>query len=113
AHLVREVVGHHVHVVGQVLPGTGDARHQRLTTQLTFGTDLASQTRYLGSESVQLVNHRVDGFLQLQNLALHVHRDLARQVAARDGGRYLSDVTHLPGEVAGHRIDVISQVLPG
>ena len=35
-------------------------------------------------------------FLELQDFAAHVHRDLARQVAARHGGRHLGDVAHLP-----------------
>ena len=46
-------------------------------------------------EGVELVDHRVDGVLQLENFALHVHRDLARQVAARHGGGHLGDVAHL------------------
>src|SRR5256885_12313595 len=34
-----------------------------------------------------LIDHRIDGLLQLQDLALDFRRDLARQVAARDGDR--------------------------
>src|SRR5213076_668496 len=113
AHLVGEVVRHHIHVVGEILPRAGDAGHQRLTTELAFGADLTRQAGHFRREAVELVHHRVDGFLQLQDLALHVHRDLARQVAARDGGRDLGDVAHLAGEVAGHRVDVVGQVLPG
>ena len=51
--------------------------------------------------------------LQLEDLALHVDGDLARQVAARDGGRHVGDVAHLAGEVRGHRVDVVGEVLPG
>ena len=64
------------------------------------------------AKRVQLVHHRVDGFLQLQDLALHVDRDLARQVAARDGRRHFGDVAHLAREVRGHRVDVVGEVLP-
>ena len=64
-------------------------------------------------EGVELIDHRVDGVLELEDLALHVDRDLARQVAAGDGGRHLGDVAHLAGQVAGHRVDVVGEVLPG
>src|SRR5205814_764228 len=50
--------------------------------------------------------------LQLQDLALDVHGDLARQVAVGDGGGHLGDVAHLGGEVAGHHVDAVGQVLP-
>src|SRR5262249_30068954 len=58
-------------------------------------------------------HHRVHGVLQLENLALHFDGDLARQVALGDGSGHVGDVAHLPGEVGGHRVDVVSQVLPG
>ena len=113
AHLVREVVRHHVDVVGEILPGAGDAGHHGLAAELAFGADLARHARHFGREAVELLDHRVDGFLQLQDLALHVHRDLARQVAARDGRGHFGDVAHLAGQVARHRVDVVGEVLPG
>ena len=73
--------------------------HFGLTAELAFGTDFARDARHFGREAVELVDHRVDGFLQLENFAFHVDRDLARQVAARDGRRHLGDVAHLTGEV--------------
>ena len=108
-----QVAGHRVDVVGQVLPGAGDARHVGLAAELAFGADLARHARHLAGEAVELVDHRVEGLLQLQDLAAHVDGDLARQVAAGDGGRHLGDVAHLVGEVAGHRVDAVGQVLPG
>ena len=99
AHLARQVAGHGIDVVGEILPRAGDARHDGLAAELAFGADLARHARHFGREAVQLVHHRVDGFLQLQDLAAHVHRDLARQVAARDGGGHLGDVAHLAGQV--------------
>ena len=65
------------------------------------------------ANAVELVDHGVDGVLQLQDLALHVDGDLARQVAARHRGRHVGDVAHLAGQVGGHRVDVVGQVLPG
>ena len=56
----------------------------RLAAELAFGADLARDAADFGRERVELVDHRVDGVLQLEDLALHVDGDLARQVAARD-----------------------------
>src|SRR5438045_3412619 len=70
-----------------------------------LGADLAGHARHLGGEGAQLVHHRVDGILQLEDLALHVHRDLLGQVARRDGGGHLGDVAHLARQVAGHGVD--------
>src|SRR5205085_2082749 len=53
------------------------------------------------------------GVLQLENLAAHVDGDLLRQVAGGDRGGHLGDVAHLAGEVRGHRVDVVGEVLPG
>ena len=37
---------------------------------LPFGADLARDARHLGGERAELVDHRVDGVLQLEDLAL-------------------------------------------
>ena len=103
AHLGGQVAGHRVDVVGQVLPGAGDAGHVGLAAEPAFGADFARDARHFAGERVELVDHRVDGFLQLQDLAAHVDRDLVRQVAAGDRGRDFGDVAHLGGQVAGHR----------
>ncbi len=79
--------------------------HDRLSAELAFRADLARHARDFRREAVQLVHHRVDGVFQLQNLALDVDRDLARQVAAGDRRRHFRDVAHLRGEVRAHRVD--------
>src|SRR5262249_24091475 len=63
-------------------------------------------------ERTELVHHRVDGFLQLQNLTLYTDGDLLGQIAPGDGRSHLGDVAHLGGEVAGHAVDVVGQILP-
>ena len=113
AHLLGEVGGHDVDVVGEVLPCAGDAGHLRLAAEQAFGADLARHARHFRGERVELVHHRVDGVLQLENLALDVDRDLARQVAARDGRRDFGDVADLGRQVGGEQVDVVGQVLPG
>ena len=91
--------------VGQVLPGAGHAGHLRLAAELAFGADFARHARHFGGKGVELVDHGVERVFQLENFAAHVDRDLARQVAARDGGRHLGDVADLAGEVRGHGVD--------
>ena len=82
------------------------------TPRRPFGADLARHARHLRGERAQLLDHRVDGLLELQDLAAHVHRDLLGQVAVGDGDGHLGDVAHLAGEVRGHRVDVVGEVLP-
>ena len=113
ADLAGQVRGHRVDVVGQVLPGAGHAAHQRLAAELAFGADLARHARHFAGEGVELVHHGVDGVLQLEDFAAHVHRDLLRQVAVGDGGRHLGDVADLRGQVRRHRVHRVGQVLPG
>src|SRR4029077_9768295 len=98
---------------GQVLPGTGDAGHLRLSTEFALGADLARDARHFACERVQLVHHRVDGVFQFENLPLHVDGDLARQVAARPGCGDFGDIVDLRGEVGGEQVDVVGQVFPG
>src|SRR4051812_9739396 len=113
ADLRGEVRRHEVDVVGEVLPGTGYARHLGLAAELAFGADLARHARHFRGERVELVHHGVDGVFQLQDFASYVHRDLARQVAARHGGGDVGDVAHLRGEVAAHGVDAVGEILPG
>ena len=105
--------GHRVDAVGEILPGAGDAAHQRLAAELAFGADFARHARHFAGEGVELVDHRIDGVLQLQNFAAHVHRDLLRQVAIGDRGRHLGDVADLRRQVGRHRVDALGEVLPG
>ena len=52
-------------------------------------------------------------FLSSEDLPLDVDGDLLGQVAVGDRRGDLGDVAHLAGQVAGHRVDVVGQVLPG
>src|SRR6266581_3773799 len=57
---------------------TLSVRSFRLPAELPLGADFARDARHLGGERPELVDHRVDRVLQLQDLALHVHGDLLR-----------------------------------
>src|SRR5207253_3819648 len=83
-----------------------------LTPQPAFGADLAGHARHLVGERVELVDHRVDRLLELEDLAPDVDRDLFREVALLDRGGDLSDVADLARQVAGHEVHVLGQVFP-
>ncbi len=112
AHLRGEIAGHRIDVVGEVLPGAGDAGHDRLAAQLAVGADFARHARHFRGETAKLIHHRVDGFFELKDLPANVHGDLFRQIAAghRDGD--FGNVAHLGREVAGHQVDAFGQVFP-
>src|SRR6185312_2118692 len=112
AHLAGQVAGHRVDALGQVLPRSGHAFDVGLAAELAFGADLARDAGHFRGERAQLVDHRVDRVLELEDLALDVDGDLLRQVAGGDRGRHVGDVAHLCGQVAGHRVHTLGQVLP-
>src|SRR5439155_23357386 len=102
AHLPGQVAGHGIDLVGEVFPGAGHTGHDRLAAELAVGADFARHARYFRGERVELVHHRIDRVLQLQNFALHIYSDLAREVATGDGGRHLRNITDLRREIRGH-----------
>src|SRR3712207_8133318 len=53
-----QVAGHEVDRVGQVLPGTGHARHVRLAAEPPLGAHLPRHARHFAGEPVELVDHR-------------------------------------------------------
>src|SRR5207253_7256416 len=112
ADLARQVAGHDVDVVGEVLPDAAHADNLGLTPQPAFGADLAGHARHLVGERVELVDHCVDRLLELEDLAPDVDGDLFREVTLLDRGGDLSDVADLARQVAGHEVHVVGEVLP-
>src|SRR5207245_10777811 len=94
AHLARQVRCHEVDVVGQVLPDAADAAHLGLAAQLAVGADLAGDAGDLGGEGVELVEHGVDGVLQLEDLAAHVSSEERRVGTVCHGGGAVRVVEH-------------------
>ena len=96
AHLGREVGGHGVDVVGEVLPGPADALDLGLAAELSLGADLAGDARHLRRRSeLSWSTIVLMVFFSSRISPLHVDRDLLREVAVRDRGRHLGDVAHL------------------
>src|SRR5581483_6760065 len=54
ADLIGKIRSHGVHGICEIFPGSGDAAHIGLATELTFCADLASDTSYFGSERRKL-----------------------------------------------------------
>ena len=113
AHLGRQVAGHGVHRVGEILPRSGHARYNGLPTQFAVGAHLTGDARHFGGKRAQLVHHGVDGFFELKNFAAHIDGNFAGEIAAGNGGCDLGNVAYLAGQVAGHRVDGVGEVLPG
>ena len=53
-----------------------------------FAGEVTRVAREVGSESIELIHHRVDGVLEFENFTFHIDRDFSRQVAARHRGGY-------------------------
>src|SRR5262249_4505269 len=98
--------------VGQVLPGASDPFHFCLAAQLALRPDLAGHAGHFRSEGAELIHHRVDGVLELEDLTADIHCDGLGEVAAGEGRRDHGDVADLRREVAGHRVDTVGEVLP-
>ena len=58
ADLAGQIAGHQVDVVGQVLPGAGDAFDLRLAAKLAFRSHLAGDAGHFRGEAVELIDHR-------------------------------------------------------
>src|SRR5205085_104412 len=112
-HLVGQVRGHQIHVVGQILPGARHALHFCLTAELTLCADFAGDACHFRSKSIELIHHGIDRLLELQQFTLDPDGDLAREVSASHGGGDFGDVAHLVGQVGSHGVYVVGQILPG
>ncbi len=111
--LDRQVAGHGVHVIGEILPGTGHPLYLGLTTQLPFGTDLPGHPGYFRGKRAELINHGVDHVLDLEDLAFNVHGDFLGKVTLGDGCCDLGHVPQLDRQIARHGVHVVGQILPG
>src|SRR5205085_96704 len=107
SYLPRQVTGHRVYAVGEVLARCGGTADIGLAAQGAIGAYFAGDARNFRGEGVELIDHRVDRILQLQDFAFGVRGNLLGKVAVCDGGRDRGDISHLAGEVAGHEVDAV------
>ena len=98
--------------LGEVAPRAADPFDLGLAAQHALRAHLARDARDLVGERRELVDHRVDRRLELEDLPARVDRDLLAQVAVGHRGRDLGDRADLAREVRRHRVDVLGQVAP-
>ena len=110
--LSGQVAGHGVHAIGQIFPSAGDAGDDGLAAELAVGADFTGDAGDFGGESIQLIDHRVDGVFELEDFAFDVDGDFFRQVAVGHGDGDVGDVSDLRGKIAGHHVDALGQVFP-
>src|SRR5207253_1316392 len=113
ADLVGQVAGHEIDVVGQILPGAGDAFDFGLATELAFGAHFAGDAGDFGGEGAELGYHGGDGVFQLQDFTADIDGDFFGEVAIGDGCSHGGDVAHLGSQIAGHAVHAVGEVFPG
>src|SRR5262249_11320049 len=99
-----------VDVRGEVAPCTRDTADVRLTAELAFGTHIPGDPGDFVSEGRELVDHRVDGASDLEELAakwpsLDLVRHVLRQIALGHRGDDASDFRRRTTEVVDQRVD--------
>src|SRR4051812_44620079 len=59
-----------------------------------------------------MVHHRIDGFLDLEDLTANIGRDLLGKIAICDRDGDFGDIPDLTSEVVGHGVDVVGEIFP-
>src|SRR5207302_2040778 len=108
-----EIAGHRVNRLGEIFPCPRQTSDLGLAAELAFGADLARDAGDLRGKGTQAIHHRVDGILELKDLASDIDGDLLGQIAIGNCGGYFGNVADLRGQVGSHGIDRIREVLPG
>ena len=83
-----------------------------MSAQFPFDTHFARDGGYLISEDSQRLDHAVDRVSKFGDFAFRFDQQFAFQVAIRDSGHNLRDSAHLVGQITGHEIHVVSEILP-
>ena len=69
AHLIRQITGHQIDVLRQILPCAGNAFHIGLAPEFAFCPYFPSNPCNLRCKGAELVYHRVDDFCSSQKVA--------------------------------------------
>ncbi len=112
SHLGRQVGCQLIDIIGYLAPQAGGIGDSGLTPQLTFSSHFTRHARYFGSERIELIHHRVDGVLQVEDFALYGDSDLSRQVALCNRSGDFGDIPHLPCEILSHQVHIAGEIHP-
>ena len=102
-----------VDAIGQVLPGAGDAGNLAWPPSLpsvptSRATRVTSAAKLRNWSTMVLM-----AVLELEDFTADIDGDFLGQIAVGDRDGHVGDVSDLSGQIAGHQIDVVGQVLPG
>jgi len=99
---------------GEFLPRAGDAAHVGLSAQSARRCRTSRATRVTSAgERVELIDHRVDGGLELEHLAAHRDGDLLGEVAIATAVVTSAMLRTCAVRVAGHLLTEVGEVFPG
>ena len=112
SHLRREVRGQQVHVTREILPGTSGAGDVRLASEPTVDSDLACHVGHLIGKGRERDRHIVDRVGEGGDFTFGLNSQTLGEIAIGHRGHYFDDAAHLLGEVRGHEVDVVGEILP-
>src|SRR6185437_11527420 len=72
ADLASKIAGHGIHRIGEILPGSGNARHLSLAAEPAFGAYFSRDTRNFRRECAQLFHHGVERVFKFEDFAAHI-----------------------------------------
>ena len=101
-----------VEVVRQVFPDAGCARHTRLSAQLALHAHLAGNRGDLIGKDGQDVDHLIDGACQYCDFTFGLQHQLSFQIAVGHRGNHSRYAADLCGQVGGHGVHIVGQILP-
>ena len=84
-----------------------------MTTKPSLCSNFTGNACHFAGEPVELIHHRVESFLELQDFAADIHGDFSRKVATRNRSCDFCNVSHLTSQVASHKVHVVGEVFPG
>ena len=84
-----------------------------MTAQPAFDAHFARHAGDLVGERRKRLGHIVDGVRERRDFALRLHGQILFQVAVGDRRHNLDDAANLFGQVGGHEVHGIGQILPG
>ncbi|KAH3673385.1 hypothetical protein WICPIJ_009837 [Wickerhamomyces pijperi] len=110
--LGSQIGSHQVDIGDNFLPQTINVTDLSLNTQLTFNTDILSNSGNFTDEQLQRVHHLVDCQFQIKNLTLSLDMNLLGEVTISNSLGDVGDRSNLVGQVGGHSVNIVGQILP-
>jgi hypothetical protein len=104
--------GELVDVAIEIAPGACRSWHMGLAPEFAFYANFPSDRRKLFGKRRQSDDHVVDCVGQLRYFAFRLEKKVALEITLGHRRDHLSDAANLTRQVARHKIDAVSQILP-